>query len=126
MYNAKYVWIGIVFFLVLFTLPFTLNIGSDKYVRPEVAVPVGVKDCIESAEYMRAEHMTMLNTWRDMALREDKREYVASDGRKWVVSLQNTCTDCHANKAEFCDKCHESNSVTPYCWDCHVEPKGNQ
>ena len=126
MYNAKYVWIGIVSFLVLFTLPFTLNLGSDEYVRPEVTMPAGVKDCIESAEFMRAEHMALLNTWRDMALREDKREYVASDGRKWVVSLQNTCTDCHANKVEFCDKCHESNSVTPYCWDCHVEPKGNQ
>ena len=33
---------------------------------------------------------------------------------------------CHKNKEQFCDKCHNSNSVDPYCWDCHVAPKGNE
>ena len=54
-----------------------------------------------------------------------RKTYVASDGKKWQTSLQNTCMACHANKAEFCDKCHNANSVSPYCWDCHVEPQGN-
>jgi hypothetical protein len=39
------------------------------------------------------------------------------------MSLQNTCMQCHPNKAEFCDRCHNYASVKPYCWDCHVEPK---
>lgn len=126
MYNAKYIWVGIVLFLVIFTLPFTLNVGSTSYVRPELALPKGEEKCIEPVEFMRAEHMTLLNSWRDQALRDDNREYVASDGRVWTIALQTTCQQCHANKEEFCDVCHDSNSVTPYCWDCHIEPKGNQ
>ncbi|MGD8893899.1 MAG: menaquinol oxidoreductase, partial [Desulfobacterales bacterium] len=35
----------------------------------------------------------------------------------------NTCLDCHEEKAEFCDKCHNYASVSPYCWECHIDPK---
>ena len=31
---------------------------------------------------------------------------------------------CHANKAEFCDRCHNYAAVKPYCWDCHIDTKG--
>ncbi len=126
MYNTKYVLLGLIVFLGLFTSPFWANLGSASYERPKLALPADQKECIESAEYMRAEHMQLLNVWRDEALREGKRSYVASNGKVWTISLQNTCMKCHTNKAEFCDKCHNSNSVNPYCWDCHVEPKGNQ
>ena len=74
---------------------------------------------------MAANHMDLLIDWRDQALRESKRIYVATDGKKWETSLQNTCMACHTNKAEFCDACHDANSVDPYCWDCHVIPQGN-
>jgi hypothetical protein len=30
---------------------------------------------------------------------------------------------CHVNKSEFCDRCHDYTAVTPYCWECHVEPR---
>ncbi|GFM37455.1 sulfate reduction electron transfer complex DsrMKJOP subunit DsrJ [Desulfovibrio psychrotolerans] len=126
MYNTKYVIAGLVVFLALFTSPFWLNMGKASYQRPELALPADAKECIEPVDYMRAEHMQILDTWRDQALREGKRTYVATDGKVWNVSLQNTCMKCHANKADFCDKCHTTNSVNVYCWDCHVEPKGNQ
>ena len=125
MYNAKFIWPGIILFLGLFTMPFWLNSGSQVYERPKLALPTNSTACIEPVEYMRAEHMQILNKWRDMALRENKREYVATDGTVWNISLQNTCMSCHTNYQEFCDKCHKSNSVDPYCWDCHVMPKGN-
>lgn len=126
MYNAKYIVPGLVIFVVLFTIPFWSNFGASKYERPALALPLTEKECIEPREFMAAEHMQLLNTWRDMALREEKREYVSSKGKVWAISLQNTCMTCHVNKAEFCDKCHNSNSVSPYCWDCHVEPRGNK
>lgn len=93
MFNAKYIIPGIVIAIVAFTAPFWLNIGSPTYLYPKVALPTGEGQemCIEPTEWMRAEHMTLLNTWRDEAVRLGKREYVATDGRKWVVSLQNTC-----------------------------------
>lgn len=127
MYNAKYILPGLIIFVGLFTLAFWGNIGTTPYSRPDIVLPANETECIEDVEYMRAEHMQILNAWRDMALREEKREYVAmKDGKVWAVSLQNTCMTCHDNYAEFCDKCHLSNSVTPYCWDCHVLPKGSE
>ena len=125
MYDAKYIWPGIVLFVALFASPFLFNIGSSEYRRPKVVLPLTEKDCIEPREYMAAEHMQLLNSWRDMALREEKREFVATGGKTWEISLQNTCMTCHANKADFCVKCHDANSVAPYCWDCHVEPRVN-
>ena len=84
MYNAKYIIPGVLIAVAAFTSPFWLNLGGKTYVYPEVALPTGEgKDkCIESKEWMRAEHMALLNTWRDEAIREGKREYVATDGRK--------------------------------------------
>jgi len=126
MFNAKYILPGIVLFVVLFTAPFWLNVGSGKYVRPELALPANGTECVEPREYMAANHKTLLNTWRDMALREERRIYVSSSGKEWEISLQNTCMTCHANSAGFCDKCHVSNSVYPTCWTCHIEPRGNR
>jgi hypothetical protein len=126
MFNAKFIIPGVLVFLVLFSAPFWLNIGSGSYKRPEIALPVTEKECVEPREYMAAEHMQLLDTWRDMALREEKRTYVSTSGKVWNISLQNTCMTCHTDKAGFCDKCHDANSVDPYCWDCHVEPRGKK
>ena len=126
MFNAKFIIPGVLVFLVLFSAPFWLNIGSGSYKRPEIALPVTEKECVEPREYMAAEHMQLLDTWRDMALREEKRTYVSTSGKVWNISLQNTCMTCHTDKAGFCDKCHDANSVAPYCWDCHVEPRGKK
>jgi hypothetical protein len=126
MYNSKYIIPGLLIFVGLVTFPFWVNLVSAEYQRPELALPADQKECIEPVEYMRTEHMNLLDTWRDEALREGKRTYTASNGKVWETSLQNTCMQCHTNKAEFCDKCHETNSVDPYCWDCHVAPRGNQ
>ena len=133
MFDAKYIIPGLLLFVGLLTAPFWLNLASSAPVRPEVALPERAvllngeesEGCIEPKEWMAANHMTLLLDWRDAALREGKRVYVAGDGRKWETSLQNTCMACHGNKTEFCDKCHNANSVNPYCWDCHITPQGN-
>ncbi len=124
MYNKKYVIVGIIVFVALFTTPFWLGgMGGGEYTRPAIELPKGEKECVEPVEYMRAEHMQLLNEWRDEALRNESRVYVSSTGKKWEISLQNTCMKCHNNPKEFCDKCHISNSVYPYCWTCHIQPK---
>jgi len=121
MYNKKLIITAAAAVLVLFTSPFWLSKGGYK--RPELVLPENEKECVESAAFMRAEHMQLLNEWRDQALRNEKRVYVSSSGKKWEVSLQNTCLKCHNDTAKFCDACHISNSVYPYCWTCHIEPK---
>ena len=133
MYNAKFVIPGIIVFAGLFTAPFWINMLSSSHEEVKVVLPAepvtffgeARSECVEPREWMAANHMELLLEWRDQALREGKRIYVASDGKKWETSLQNTCMACHSNKADFCDKCHNANSVNPYCWDCHVVPQGN-
>lgn len=127
MYNGKYIVIGLVIFAALFTLPFWANLTSSTYTLPEVALPTNAKECVEDTAWMRANHMTLLNDWRDMVVREGMRVYTSEKtGKEFEASLQKTCMDCHTNKVEFCDKCHDANSVSPYCWDCHIAPRGNE
>lgn len=127
MYNAKYIVPGIVVFLILATLPFWWSsIFVPGYKTPELALPKDQDKCIESADYMKANHMQMLNDWRDRVVRQGERLYTATDGKVYEMSLQNTCMNCHTNKADFCDKCHDTASVNPYCWQCHQAPRGNE
>ena len=105
-------------------------------VRPEIKIDTpailewektyGKKECVETKEFMRAEHMRLLDEWRDAAVRDGERLYVNNEGRRFVISLQNTCMHCHSNKKEFCDRCHNYLTVKPYCWSCHIAPKENK
>jgi hypothetical protein len=127
MYDAGKIIVGLVVFVILATSPLWLNaiMGGSPEV-PELQLPTnGSTECVESTEYMRAEHMDLLNQWRDDVVRNGVRDYVSTtSGKVYDMSLSRTCMDCHSNKAEFCDACHTYMAVSPYCWDCHVEPKG--
>jgi hypothetical protein len=125
MYNAKAVTIGIIIFVILFTSPFWASLLGKSYKETGVTLPRNEKECVETTDFMRNKHMQLLNEWRDEALRNENRVYVASNGKKWTISLQNTCLKCHTNYKEFCDKCHTANSVDPYCWTCHLIPQGS-
>jgi len=118
MYDGEKIIAGIFLFLCFATFPFYSNIGK-MYKSPVIKIPLTGK-CVESKEYMKAKHMKLLIKWRDAALREGKRIYVNSEGKKYDVSLQNTCLKCHERR-RFCDKCHTHVGVDPYCWDCHLE-----
>ena len=51
----------------------------------------------------------------------DDRVFVNPEGKKFVASLSNTCLDCHSNKTQFCDQCHNYVAVTPNCFGCHLD-----
>jgi hypothetical protein len=123
MYHKRYIIPGVLAFLLLFSGPFWGGLLSREYTRPVLPLPIGEDECVESVSYMRAQHMRLLNEWRDAAMREGKRLYQSGTGKLWTVSLQNTCMRCHSDTAAFCDTCHIPNSVTPYCWSCHLESK---
>ena len=69
---------------------------------------------------MTTQHMQLLDVWRDSVVRDGNRLYINAEGKSYNMSLSNTCLDCHSNTTEFCDRCHNYASVTPYCWDCHI------
>lgn len=122
MYNSRIVLAGIIVFVVLFSSPFWAGYFGQSYKSTGIVAPEE-KSCIEDVDFMRAQHMRLLNEWRDEALRKENRVYVsAKDGKKWAISLQNTCMKCHTNYKDFCAKCHVANSVYPYCWTCHIIP----
>jgi len=139
LYNGGKVIVGLAIFIFLATLPFFYNIGNankapDPKVDPatvqqweaknQMESPAGKKQCVESREFMRAEHMQLLNNWRDSLVRDGNAKYVSNlSGRHFQMSLQNTCMGCHSSKKKFCDECHNYMAVKPFCWDCHIAPK---
>ena len=118
---------GLVVFVIIVLFPFLVNLGKAAPAPERILTEKAkeAKECIRPTQFMRAEHMQILNDWRNTVVRDAKRMYVNEKGQEFNMSLSNTCLDCHSNKADFCDKCHTYASVTPYCWDCHIEkPQG--
>lgn len=118
---------GLIIFFVFLTFPFWYNMGKASPVpEPKLTDKAkAAKECVESKEYMKVEHMQILDIWRDGVVREANRVYISEKGKKFNMSLStgdDSCMGCHSNKADFCDKCHDYASVRPYCWDCHIEP----
>jgi len=120
--------IGLIIFAGLIAFPILYGSGKvapvpdPKIDTPEIQKMVE-KKCVEPKEYMKTEHMKVLNDWRDSVVREGNTIYLATDGKQYTMSLSNTCMKCHSNKKKFCDECHNYTAVKPYCWDCHIEPK---
>jgi len=123
MNDKKWIIAGIVVLAALLTLPFWYNMGKAAPV-PELELTAkakAAKACVMPTGFMKSDHMQLLDTWRHQVVRNSTRIFVNAQGQEFNMSLSNTCLDCHANKAEFCDRCHNYASVKPYCWDCHID-----
>jgi len=116
--------VGIAVFLIVVLSPVWYNAvsGRASYV-PQLQLPHNEKQCVEATAYMRANHIELLNLWKEAVVRTGERTYKAADGKAYTMSLAGTCMKCHSNKAGFCDRCHNYTNVQPKCWDCHIEPK---
>jgi hypothetical protein len=127
MFDGGKIILGIVAFLVLVLFPiwYTAANGNAGY-RPEIEPPPGGESaCVEDTDFMRSNHMDLLDRWRDDYVRHgDRIHHSDHTGKEYTKSLSGTCMSCHSNKAAFCDRCHDYMGVSPYCWNCHVEPQG--
>jgi len=131
-YDGGKIILGLLVFVAIALFPFYYQGGkASAKPEPKTDTPAiqeyeklnGKKECVESKEWMRGEHMQLLNQWRDSVVRDDNRGYVSTANHKrFNMSLQNGCMQCHSNKKKFCDECHNYLSVKPYCWDCHIQP----
>ena len=117
---------GIIIAFACFSFPVWYNLvaggetGALEPVKPEAG------KCVVPAEEMRVQHMTLLTEWRDRVVRDGERIAATSEDDKVVMSLRNTCMECHESKERFCDRCHNYASVEPDCWNCHIEPGENE
>ena len=128
LYDGGKIIAGIVVFLIVASVPFWY--GGGKAVSPpdlKLDTPkiqqLKEKLCVESTPYMRANHMRLLHTWRESVVRDGNRFYTATDGKTYKMSLTGTCLECHNNKAQFCDRCHDYAGAKPNCWSCHIIPE---
>lgn len=143
MYNKGKVVSFLAIFLAISTFPFWKNTGKNTVfstgsgskenfrmpapnINPALAYALksGVSGCVEERAFMRARHMKLLDNWRNEVVRENKKEYINVKGERFDKSLTGTCLKCHSNKEEFCDSCHDSAGVKPYCFDCHHANSG--
>ncbi len=81
--------------------------------------------CVEDTEYMRRNHMKVLNQHRDKTVIE---------GIRTEKHSLKGCVECHASEKtgsvakaqdDFCVSCHSYAAVKIDCFDCHsTKPKG--
>jgi hypothetical protein len=127
-YDLKYILLGLAIFFGLVISPILPNLGkivaapSPKLDTPAIQkLAEKERQCVMPTPYMRANHMQMLIDWREAVVRNGNREFINPEGKKFTVSLSNTCMECHSNKTQFCDQCHNFVAVTPNCWGCHLD-----
>jgi hypothetical protein len=130
LYHGRYILPALAAFLILATLPVWRGATARGSAFQSPPNPQGQK-CIEPKSVMRAGHMNLLARWRDEVVRENRRTYIAGDGRAWEKSLVKTCLSCHGpadangkstTPATACNECHNYVNVKLDCWNCHLEP----
>ncbi|HBP65652.1 MAG TPA: menaquinol oxidoreductase [Desulfosporosinus sp.] len=148
MYKGGKIIASLIIFVAFLTLPFLVNMGKANAGPENLKASISQlqqagKQCVEPADYMRANHMQLLVKWRNSDVREGNTVYINSQGKSFDISLQS-CLECHATTAtkvttnpvgvsnpaldtssdQFCVSCHNYASVKPTCWSCHSGPEG--
>lgn len=118
--------LGLVFFAVVMLAATLYNQAMGKAgAAPVVDKPTVSKVCVKDTRWMRENHMTLLNEWRDEVVRNGQHGYLEVEGKRYEKSLSNGCMKCHQSKARFCDRCHQWAGITRAgvdlnCWACHI------
>ena len=96
--------VGLVIFLVLAAFPVWNRLfAAGAAAAPELQMPDPIHgtQCVESREFMLANHMHLLDQWRDAVVRDGRVEYtsVSFPDRTYTMSLTGTCLNCHTKDA---------------------------
>jgi len=127
--NKNYIITGLVIFVLTVLSPFWFNMITTTQAAPEPELlgnAKQAKQCVLDKYDMRANHMALLDEWRDSVVRDTNRLYTNERDKTFEMSLSTgdqSCLGCHEDKSKFCDTCHTYASTSPYCWECHTNPK---
>ena len=116
--------LGLVVALIVLMVPFWYALATGRPdAPPQLDLPDGL--CVEERQYMRSNHMDLLDQWRNQVVREGDDRQIEISGHKYHKSLTKGCMACHVSRENFCARCHDYADVRPTCWDCHAESKEN-
>jgi len=128
MYDTGKIIIGLIIFVGFFTSPIWYDVSNGKTAlkEPELVLPKleNQKECVGTKQFMRDNHMVLLNDWRNEVVREGEKTYTSYTHKNFNMNLEKTCLNCHSDTKQFCDQCHNYLGESPYCWDCHIENQG--
>jgi hypothetical protein len=115
-------------FLALATFPVWYGFAAGgNGAPPAMQLPTRASNCVESKEWMTANHPKLLSQWRDAVVRGGGREYTSkTHGTRYEMNLTKTCIGCHGGREAFCDRCHDYVNVSLDCWSCHLGSTGNR
>lgn len=111
--------VGLALLVGWLAVPLATGAGEGKEPKrggvphPQIVVPKEGQ-CVRPTEWMRRNHMDLLQHHKVDAVRKGVR--VKKE------SLDN-CRTCHTKRGEFCDRCHAYTAVKMDCFDCHNYPK---
>lgn len=118
-FGGKIYAIAVAIAIVIILLPFGYSVVSTIFAReapgPQLFLEKPApehKECVREVTYMRYHHWELLR---------QIREEVVRYGKRGDVGLKK-CRECHTSRERFCDKCHNSVSMTPSCYGCHYYP----
>ena len=125
MNDRPVIYTGLLIFLGLATFPVWHNLTAGVTPKgPQPVLPKVERQCVAPAAYMKTSHMHLLMDWRENVVRNGSRDFTSAGGKHFNMSLTSTCLkQCHAEKAQFCDRCHNYAAVSISCWNCHQDSK---
>ncbi len=80
MKDKKFIITGVIIFIIIVTFPFWYNRGKAAP-APELELTAkakAAKVCVRSTEYMKAEHMQLLDVWREAVVRRGRKDLCES------------------------------------------------
>lgn len=113
--NRKHAWFLPAFVGVIILCPFAYSVGRFAWTsistpKPFLQVAADAsKRCVRDPAWMRQNHRVLLQELRDRTVRQGIRNEITL----------HSCSQCHKDKAQFCDKCHTAANLHPDCFDCH-------
>lgn len=106
---------------IAFSVVWAVASPGDEGAQPFLVMPEREEACIEDTAYMRFQHMDLLLDLRDEVVREGSHMQVVVDGQVRQVTLDG-CWDCHTDRTQFCNRCHDSVNLNLNCFKCHHDP----
>ena len=109
MYDSGKIITGLVIFFILLLFPVWYQVGKASNIPDPQLTETAKKagKCVEEKEFMKTQHMKMLDQWRNEVVRDGERYYTSTEGKMYNKSLQVTCLpeislqECVARDVDF-------------------------